>query len=257
MSTQDGGHRDAAIDLLAAREYERAGNEYTRAAWSVLAEPRADLSPFDEDDRGWVGQGIQYLVTAAVAYRVAGVDKRATQRAVEGVAVARDLKHGLSHPVQHACLDEFVADLRAAGGLSGVADAYSSAADSYRSVAEAVEEPQARATTPLFGAAAAPIKQVARGQANGEIAVKWEDLHGSDPSDAGAFLAHRATYKRQRFPGLIEQSVADGYLAAPRGTTEYGNENHRCPACGADDVNWAGTGILCMRCSTPVERISE
>lgn len=255
MSTPDGGHRDAAIDSLAVRAYERAGNEYTRAAWSVLAEPRADQSPFDADDRGWVGRGVQYLVVAALAYRVAGVDGRATQRAVEGVAVARDLKHGLSHPVQHACLDEFVADLRVAGGLDGVADAYESAAEAYRSAAAAVEEPQARATTPLFGAAAAPIKQVARGQENGEIAVKWEDLHGSDPDDAGPFLAHRATYKRKRFPGLVERAVADGHLAAPRGTTEYGNDNYRCPACGADDVNWAGTEVLCLRCSTPMERI--
>ena len=254
MSTPDGGHRDTAIDALAAREYERAGNQYTRAAWSVLAEPRADQSPFDADDRGWVGRGVQYLVVAALAYRVVGVDDRATQRSVEGVAVARDLKHGLSHPVQHACLDEFVADLRVAGGLSGVEEAYESAADAYHAAADAVAEPQARATTPLFGAAAAPIKQVARGQENGEIAVKWEHLHGSDPDDAGAFLAHRTTYKRQRFPGLVERAVADGHLAAPRGTTEYGNQNHRCPACGADDVNWAGTDVLCMRCSTPMER---
>jgi len=139
--------------------------------------------------------------------------------------------------------------------LDGVDDAYESASTAYQSAADTVSEPQARATTPLFGAAAAPIKQVARGQANGEIAVKWEDLHGSDPDDAGAFLAHRATYKRQRFPGLVKRAVADGHLAAPRGTTEYGNENHRCPACGADDVNWAGTDELCLRCSTPMERM--
>lgn len=255
MSTQDGGHRDAAIDSLAARQYERAGNEYTRAAWSVLAEPRADLSPFDADDRGWVGHGVQYLVVAAVAYRVAGLDDRATQRAVEGVAVARDLKHGLSHPVQHACLDEFVADLRVAGGLSGVDEAYESAAAAYESAAGSVDQPQSVATTPMFEAAAGPLKQVARGQANGEIAIDWDDLHGSDPGEPGAFLGHRATYKHQRFPGLVESAVADGHLAAPRGTTEYGNENYRCPACGADDVNWSGNDVLCMRCSTPAEKV--
>lgn len=255
MSTPDGGYRDAAIDSVAVREYERAGNEYTRAAWSVLAAPRAEQSPFDADEHGWVGRGIQYLVVAALAYRVAGVGARATQRAVAGVAVTKDLQNGLAHPIQHACLDEFVADLRVAGGLSGVDDAYESAATAYETAGDTVDSPQSRATTPLFGAAAAPIKQVARGQANGEIAVKWEDLHGSDPDDAGAFLAHRATYKHQRFPSLVAGAVTDGHLAAPRGTTEYGNENHRCPACGADDVNWAGNDVLCMRCSTPMERL--
>lgn len=253
MRTQDRGHRDAAIDALAARGYERAGNLYTRAARAVLADPRPEMAPFEADDKGWVGEGVQYLVVAAVAYRVAGGDARATRRAVEGIAAARDLKHGLVHPVQHACLDEFVADLRAAGGLDGVAEAYESAVDAYGSAADAVTAPQARATTPLFVAAAAPIKQVARGQANGEIAIEWETLHGSDPNDAGAFLSHRAAYKRQRFPSLVERAVADTHLAAPRGTTEYGNETYRCPECGADDVNWSGTDELCLRCSTPME----
>ena len=255
MSTQDGGYRDAAIDSLAARQYELAGNRYTQAARSVLADPRPDLSPYDTDEHGWVGQGLQYHVVAAIAYRVADVETRATRRAVEGVAVARDLKHGLNQRAQHACLDEFVADLRVAGGLGGVDNAYESAVGAYESAGEEIKQPQSVATTPMFEAAAAPIKQVARGQANGEIAIDWDDLHGSDPGNPGAFLAHRATYKRQRFPGLIETAVADGHLAAPRGTTEYGNENHRCPECGSDDVNWSGTQVLCMRCSTPANKI--
>jgi len=115
--------------------------------------------------------------------------------------------------------------------------------------------PRRRTTTPLFEAAAATIKQVARGQANGEIAVEWADLHGPDPSRPGDFLAHRARFKKQRFAGLVEKAVADGHLAAPRGTTEYGNETRRCPNCGSNDVNWAGTDVLCMRCSTPTEEI--
>jgi hypothetical protein len=254
VSTQHGGHRDDAIGALAARKYEHAGDFYTRGARSVLADPRPDRSPFDADDKGWVGEGLQSLVVATVAYRVADANNRATRRAIEGTAIARDLKHGLTHPVQHACLDEFVADLRAAAGLDGVVDAYESAADAYESAADAVETPQARAMTPLFEAAATPITQVARGQANGEIAITWEDLHGSDPNDAGAFLSHRPTYKRQRFPSLVERTVADSHLAAPRGTTEYGSDTYRCPACGADDVNWSSNNVLCMRCSTPMER---
>lgn len=68
---------------------------------------------------------------------------------------------------------------------------------------------------------AAPFEQVARSTADGEIAVTWEDLHGADPDDSGAFLAHRASYKRQRFPSLVGRVLSDGYLAAPRGTTAY------------------------------------
>ncbi|EMA56911.1 hypothetical protein [Halorubrum kocurii] len=255
MNTQDGGHYDAAVDALAARQYEAAGDRYTRGGRRVLADPRPDLDPFAPDEKGWIGQGLQQLCAAAVAYRVAGEDGRATQRVVEGIAATRDFQRVLDSPGQGACLAEFVADFRVVGGLDGAAEAYDDAAERYAAAAETVDSPQALATTPLFGAAAATIKQVARGQANGEIAIKWEDLHGPDPSRPGDFLAHRARFKKQRFAGLVETAVADGHLAAPRGTTEYGNETHRCPSCGSNDVNWAGTDVLCMRCSTPTERI--
>ena len=252
MRTQDGGHHDAAVAALAAREYERAGDEYTRAAWRVLADPREGGGPFDE--KGWVGAGLRHLVVAAVAYRVAGRDGRATRRGVEGVAVARDLRESFDRPVQQACFAEFVADFRVVGDLDGAEAAYEDAAAAYREAGDAVEDPSYWTTTPLFQAAAAPLKQVARGPADGEIAVDWDALHGSDPSATGDFLAYRADYKRRRFPGLVERVVDDGYLAAPRGTTEYDNANHECPACGSTDVNWAGDDVLCLRCSTPVER---
>ncbi|WP_418285047.1 hypothetical protein [Halorubrum sp. DTA46] len=255
MNTQDGGHYDAAVDALAAREYETAGDRYTRGGRRVLADPRPDLDPFEPDEKGWTGQGLQQLLMAAVAYRVAGADRRATQRAVEGIAATRDFQRVLDAPGQGACLAEFVADFRVAGELEGPEKAYDDAAERYAVVGDEVDSPQALATTPLFGAAAATIKQVARGQANGEIAVTWEDLHGPDPSQAGDFLAHRARYKKQRFAGLVAGAIADGHLAAPRGTTEYGNETRRCPACGSNDVNWAGTDVLCMRCSTPTEEV--
>lgn len=245
-------YRDDAIAALGERTYEQAGNEYTRAAWLGLAEPRAEVDPFVMGEHGWIGRGLSHLVGAAASYRTAGKEGRATRRGVEGVAIARDLRTG-ADPVQSACLEEFVADFRAVVGLDGATAAYESAAEAYRTAAEGIDDPQTRATTPLFEAAATPLKQLARGQANGEIAVTWEDLHGSDPGQPGAFLAHRAEYKRQRLPGLIEQTVADGYLAAPRGSTAYDTDTYRCPACGSRDVNWVGSSTLCLRCSRPVE----
>jgi len=51
----DSDHRTVAVGALADREYERAGDAYTRAAWDRLADPREGLSPFEADERGWVG----------------------------------------------------------------------------------------------------------------------------------------------------------------------------------------------------------
>jgi hypothetical protein len=246
----------AGVTALAERDEQRAGDEFTRAAWLSLADPRPDagLSPFDTDDRGWVGEGLRWLVVAAVAYRVAGRDGRASRRGVEGIAVARDLQGALSAPAQRACLDEFVADFRVVAGMDGAEDAYRDAEDAYRDAGAAVDDPQRVATSPLFRAAAAPIKQTARGPANGEIAVEWEDLHGTDPSDPGAFLARRPGYKRQRFRSLLARTVETGRLAVPRGTTEYGNDQFRCPECGSTDVNWTAGQTLCLRCSAPMAR---
>ncbi len=251
MIGRDDGYRAAAIDAIADRHFEAAGDAYSRAAWSVLAEPREGHDPFSIDERGWVGGGVHYLVLAALCYRVAGAEARATRRSVEGVSVARDLASQTPRAVQQACFTEFVGDLRVAGGLDGATEAYDKAIEAYHKVGNELEQPQRWATTPLFEAAAAAIKQTARGPANGEIAVTWEDLHGSDPGNPGAFLAARPQYKRQHFPAAVERVLETGVLAAPRGSTEYDTTHHACPHCGSTDVNWVGNATLCLRCSRP------
>lgn len=253
MHTNDGGHYAAAVAAIAEREYESAGDAFSRAGWSVLADPRNDHDPFDADDRGAVGDGLRHLLTAALCYRVADRPARATRRATEGIAVAGDLGETMATPLQAACFDEFAADFRVAGGFEGAADAYRAAAEAYRAAADETTDAQAVGATSLFLAAAAPAKQLARTLDNGEIAIDWEDLHGDDPADPGAFLAARAEFKRQRFPSLVDGCVAEGVLAAPRGTTEYATDHHKCPACGSRDVNWIADSTLCLRCSRPTE----
>lgn len=255
MSTQDGGHRDAAIAALAERAYVDAGDEYTRAGRRVLADPRPDGGPFELGDHGWVGAGVQYLLIAALCYRVADEPQTARFRAVEATAVAGDFAQRADSPAQSACFAELRADCRVAGGLSEASEAYNDAVDAYEAAGETVDDPSRMSTTPLFQAAAAPIKQAARSLANGEIAVEWDDLHGPDPSDSGRFLAARAEYKRRRFPGLVERLLSEGYLAAPRGTTEYATDHHRCPHCDSTDVNWVGNSTLCLRCSRPTNPV--
>jgi len=254
VASERSEHKGRAIAALADREYERAGDAYTRDAWCSLAEPRENQDPFSADEMGWVGRGLQSLVVAAVAYRVAGRSERARYRSVEGVAVARDLRNALEQPAQRACLAEFVGDFKLAGDLDGVAGAYEEAKAEYEAASGGIESAQALATTPLFEAAAGPLQQVARSTADGEIAVTWDQLHGSDPSQPGRFLARRAAFKRNRFPSLLADLLSSGYFAAPRGTTEYGNEQYRCPECASSDVNWTGESVLCLRCSTPMAR---
>jgi len=251
MGTQDGGHRHAAIAAIAEREYETAGDEYTRAGRRVLADPRPGVDPFEADEKGWTGIGLGYLAVAGICYRVCNRSKRATRRSVEGIAIARDLGDTMGHPIQQACFSEFVADFRAIAGMDDVSTAYESAEADYEAAGDSIDQPQKWAMTPVFEAAIAPIQQVARSLSNGEIAVEWETLHGSDPSRPGAFLSARPAYKRQRFPSMLERLFDSGFLAAPRGTTAYGTDHHQCPNCGSTDVNWVGDNTLCLRCSRP------
>lgn len=252
MPSEDGGHRDVAIAALADRAYERAGNHYTRSGWRILADPRSNSDPFIFDEQGWVGAGLSRIACAVASYRVAGQHTRARQRGVAGIATTQDLITQCDRAVQRACLYECIGDLRVLSD-TGTADAYDRAADAYQAVT--VTDPQRWATSVLFEAIATPLEQLARGQADGEIAVAWEDLHGADPSDPGAFLGHRIEYKRQHLPGILEATMQEGYLAAPRGSTAYGTDTHRCPGCGATDVNWVGDSTLCLRCSRPMNRV--
>jgi hypothetical protein len=243
--------RSEAVAALATRDYDAAGEAYTRAAWRTLSAPGDGRDPFETDERGRVGRGLQYLVVAVLCYRVAGRDDRATRRGVEGVAVTRDLADAVAVGPQEGCFGEFVADCKLVGGLDGHEAAYEAAENAYRGAADGIEDPRKWATTPLFEAAKAPLQQAARSLDNGEIGVTWEDCHGDDPSSPGAFLAHRARFKRNRFPSLVDRVVANGYLATPRGTTEYSTDHHRCPECGSTDVNWVADNVVCLRCSAP------
>ncbi|QZA88165.1 hypothetical protein K0C01_10250 [Salinarchaeum sp. IM2453] len=252
MSVNTGGHRQAAIQELAAQAYDSAGDEYSRAAWSVLSDPREDVDTFELSQKGWTGIGISYLLKAAICYRVAGLDTRAEQRGTAGLMITKDLIGRTERTVQVGCLKEMGGDFRVIADLGEAKPVYKSAVSTYQDVT--VDDPQSWTTTPLFEAAASPLKQLARGQENGEIAVTWEDLHGSDPSQPSAFLAHRVKYKHQHLPAYLTQAIKDSMFAAPRGSTAYNTDSYQCPTCGSRDVNWTGDSTLCLRCSSPTEK---
>jgi hypothetical protein len=254
MHVEDDGYHTEAVSYLADRDYVSAGDSYTRAGWSILAEPQRGKSPFGKDEHGYVGRALQELFLSALCYRIVGHDKRAKSRSRQGAAVSEDLAESFGSPVQKACLREFVADFRTVSpDRDGYREEYKRAARSYKSAVDKNTQPQSVSTTALFRSASEGIKQIGRTLANGEIAIEWEDLHGPDPSEPGEFLAHRAKYKLQRLPSLIDGVLEEGFLAAPRGSTEYSTDHHRCPECGSEDVNWVADTVLCLRCSRHTE----
>lgn len=237
-------HREAAISHLIDERYTAAGDRYSRAGWALLGTEAVD--PFESAERTEVGTALARLTTAVLCYRVDDAGSRATTRSLACEALAADLRRTAFTGVQRAVAWEFIGDSRVAAGRE-VRDAYDSAGEIYE--AEAVEDPLAWATTPLFEAANETIQHASRHHGD----IRWDDLHGPDPDDP-AYLATRARVKAARFPEVVARLVADGRLHVPRGTTEHNSDDWTCPACGQREVNWVGGETVCLACSTRLER---
>lgn len=238
-------HRDAAVTHLVDHEYRDAGDCYTRAAYSVLADPGEGRDLFADDGKGWFARGVAALTTAALCYRVAGLSDRAAHRGREAEAVAADQRDGVrSAAVDRALCEELVGDARVAGGHDDADAAYDRAAAGYEDAAP--EDPLDWVTRPAFEAANRAVLHASR---NTGSELAWDDLHGPDPSRA-TYLAHRARTKARRFPAIVRTLVDEGRLHPPRGTTEHDNDRYRCPECGTSEVNWIGEEVVCIDCST-------
>jgi hypothetical protein len=242
--------RDAAITHLVDGEYAAAGDGYALAGYTELSgHADHDRDVFDPEGRGYVGYALQYLLTAALCSRLAGNDARGRNRAEQVVALAEEQRdHVRREAVEQAVFEEFVGDARAIAGAASAADAYDRATERYDEAA--VDDPLEWATRPPFEAATGLLTHVSR---NTSREVAWDDLHGTDPS-APDYLAHRPRYKKRAVPAVVEAVLDAGVLHPPRGTTEHNNANWACPACETNEVNWVGDEVVCLDCSTRMER---
>lgn len=238
-------HRDAAIRHLATPDHVDAGEAYTLAAYGELAGyEHHHREAFDPDAQGWAGYGLQALLLAAVCYRVAGDETRATRRAAEARAVAADQRDSvLDAAVDRAACEAYVGDAHVlAGDEEAAAAAYDRAAAGYE--AAGVEDPASATTRPLLQAGTDLLLQLSRPED-----VSWADIHGT----GGDALARRVRFRRSRVPEMVAARVDAGRLHPPRGSTEY-NADFQCPDCGATDVNYVADAVLCLRCASLIER---
>lgn len=242
--------RDAAITHLVDGEYAAAGDDYALAGYTELSGyADHDRDVFDPDGRGYVGYAFQYLLTAALCSRLAGTDDRARNRCKQVVVLAEEQRdHVRREPVEQAVFEEFVGDAYAIAGSASAGDAYDRAAERYAEAAP--DDPLDWATRPPFEAATGLLTHVSR---NTSREVAWDDVHGPNPSEPD-YLAHRPRYKRRAVPAVVEAILDAGTLHPPRGTTEHNNANWVCPNCTTNEVNWVGDEIVCIDCSTRMER---
>lgn len=243
--------RDAAITHLIDRAYDDAGEAYTLAAyveWAGAGGHPSDV--FDPEGRGYVADGLQYLLTGALCTRLAGHDDRGENRAHEARLVATDQRdHVREHPVERAAFAEFVGDALVIGDAGDAEGAYDRAAAAYK--AAAPDDPIEWATRPPLAAATDLLQHCSR---NTSREVAWDDLHGADPNGE-KYLAHRARYKKRVFPAVVASVLDAGVLHPPRGTTEHRSDDWRCPDCETNEVNWTGGEVVCLDCSARMESL--
>ncbi|SFR52103.1 hypothetical protein [Halogeometricum limi] len=241
-------HTDAAILELAHGRYADAGDEYTLAAYADLSGTGGNRrSLFDPDGAEWAGYAVESFLLAAVCYRLAGDDERARNRVGQGILVVGDLRDDvLSDAVLRAACFEWVGHLRTVvGDADRAATAYDRAASGYADADP--EDAVSWTTNPLLQAGTNAVCHLSRPDD-----VQWDEIHGSDPSTA---LTRRVQFARSRLPSMVAARIDAGTLHAPRGSTEYGTGQFRCPDCGSDDVNYVADTVLCLRCDTPVDRV--
>jgi hypothetical protein len=239
-------HRERAISALIDRNWHDAADAYTLAAHRDLGEGRG-WNVLDPGTRERPAHGLSFLTQAALCYRLADADDRACLRSMTALPLAIDGRDHVREGVARAVCQEFVGDARAVIGRTEKATAaYERAATSYREQSPA--DPLDAAGTPLFSAANRLTLHISR---NTGTEVRWDDLHGSDPTEAD-YLAHRAVYKRKHLPRIVDAVLDAGRVHVPRGTTEYNNDNFRCPDCGSRDVNWVADETVCLHCSVRV-----
>ncbi|MES3517228.1 MAG: hypothetical protein PPP58_06140 [Natronomonas sp.] len=236
--------RDEAIRRLAADRYRDAADAYTTAAYSGLAGVggRYDAAVKGEE-RTHAGYALSWLLLSGVCHRIVGEPRRCKNRASQASLIAADLRNVRSEPVERAACHEYVAVARVVGDRDAEA-AFDRAADAY--AAAGPDDPSGWTGDPFLQATTTFVTQLSRPDD-----IAWDDIHGSAPEEA---LAHRVRFLRSRLPSLLEATVTAGELRVPRGTTEYGNDNWRCPDCGANDVNHIAGTTLCLRCDGEMVR---
>jgi len=243
-------HGDRAVTALVDGEYRAAGDAYSLLAYARLGE-RADRGrdTFAPGDAGWVGYGLAALLRAALCYRAGGADRRGRNRCEQGRLVAEDLRDAVfDRPVQRAACDEARGDCLAVAEATDAGDAYDRAREGYEAAVDDGADPSAWVVRPLFEALAGPLQHAAR---NTSHEFAWDDLHGGAPA---SYLTHRVRFKRRRFPAVVDAVVEARRLHPPRGTTEHGSDDWRCPDCETGEVNWIGDEVVCLDCSTRMVR---
>jgi hypothetical protein len=247
----DRNHRHDAIIALSQNKYRDAGDAYTLAGYgrlSGLSDRGREL--FDPEDAPWAGYALESFFLAAICYRLSDGEARARNRVGQGILIASDLRDNiLETPVLAAACDEWIGTFRAiAGDDDRAATAYDRAVKGYEDADP--DDPVSVTTEPLLQATESGVRQLTR--PNDEN-VKWDNIHGSAPEQA---LSHRVQFFRSRVPTAIQSRINEQTLHAPRGSTEYGNDEFHCPDCGSHDVNYVADTVLCLRCDSPTERRS-
>lgn len=239
-------HRETAVTALIDKHWHEAADAYTLAAHRDFGDGQS-WSVLDPGTRERPAHGLSFLTQAALCYRLAGADDRARLRSMTALPLAIDSRDHVHEGVGRAVCQEFIGDARAVIGRTEKAtEAYERAARLYRD--NTPDKPLDAAGGPLFSAANRLILHASR---NTGTEVRWDDLHGPDPTGT-EYLAHRAAYKRNHLPRIAGIVLDAERLHVPRGTTEYDNDNFRCPDCGKRDVNWVAGETVCLYCSVRV-----
>lgn len=171
-----------ALDYAKRGEFELAGEQYTRAAYESLA------AGFIAED------ALDYMLRAALNYRLAGSMTRAENRCRQGILIGQDLQardnYGSS---EETLIQEFIADFHAVGRLEGATVAYETAIQMYEE--NGIENDPGLTHNGICDRAMGFFKY---------LTADLDDFAPEEYEETGGFHTSRVAYKMEHMDSLIE-----------------------------------------------------
>lgn len=192
------GHRDLreeADELRSEREFAEAGDKYTLAAYGILKESGLKSGYNPE-----FSEGLYLLLNSALAYRLDGNLERCRNRCRVGILIAEDAKEFIfeKHSAEKGLYNEYVGDFRLVGDTGDYDEAYGEAREFY----EDVQNPLAWQAEWTFEINFVFLQSLA--DSVGQEIEDYEKVHTES-------LIARIEYKREHFPGIVDEVLEQGY----------------------------------------------
>jgi hypothetical protein len=193
MGSNSGTSRQLAEEYRSNQEHIQAAGSFISLSYLYFGNSKINMGTLDENQVE-AAQGLRNLMSGVTCYRLGQSTTRAQNLAEQGILIAEDVRdHVATFDAQRALMKEYIGDLRVIADLDGADGAYQTAHDEYAEI----DNPIHWQAEPAFQVLMTEFLSMTK--AAGHDIPRMEK-----PSIKSESLVDRITYKRERFPEIVE-----------------------------------------------------